>query len=65
MFAKFRFRPNKLRNDKENNKAAIKLIKTIKTFLKFLKVINKNKVVKNIEIVIASLKEEIIDIHAS
>ena len=65
IFAKFKSKPNRVKNDKENNKAAIKLIKTIKTFLKFLKVKNKNNVVKHIEIIIASLKDCIIVLPAS
>ena len=65
IFAKFKLSPDKVKNDKENNKAATKLIKTIKTFLKFLKVKNKNNVVKHIEIIIASLKDCIIVLPAS
>ena len=65
IFAKFKLSPDKVKNDKENNKAATKLIKTIKTFLKFLKAKNKNNVVKHIEIIIASLKDCIIVLPAS
>ena len=53
IFAKFKLSPSKVKNDKENNKAATKLINTIKTFLKFLKAKNKKNVVKHIEIIIA------------
>ena len=43
IFAKFKLSPSKVKNDKENNKAATKLINTIKTSLVLISECNDDK----------------------